>query len=50
MFKKVLSLATAFSFTPLMLDSNSAPDSSRHAICILYPSNSNVRGIVSFSQ
>jgi Cu/Zn superoxide dismutase len=50
MFRKVISLMAAVSFSPLLLDSNTTPDSKRHAICILYPSQSVVNGVVSFSQ
>ena len=51
MFRKVIALALTSSFAPLLtLDSNTAPDTKRHAICILYPNHSNVRGVASFSQ
>lgn len=50
MFRKAFSLIAALSITPLLLDSNPTPQSDRHAICILYPNQSNVRGLVSFSQ
>ena len=51
MFRKVLALAVSSSFAPLLLlDDNTVPDTKRHAICILYPNNSNARGIASFSQ
>jgi Cu/Zn superoxide dismutase len=51
MFRKGLSLLAGLSFAPLALDSQTSnPDSHRHAICILYPNDSLVRGIVSFSQ
>lgn len=52
MLRKVVALACAASFAPLLsLDQNQAPDTKRHAICILYPdNNSGVRGVTSFSQ
>lgn len=51
MFRKVLALAAASSLSPfLLLDEQKVPDTKRHAICILYPNNSNVRGVASFSQ
>ena len=51
MFRKTLALAIASSFTSLfLLDQQNAPDTKRHAICILYPNNSNARGVASFSQ
>jgi len=50
MFRKALCLIAATSLTPLLLDDIQAPDTKRHAICILYPNQSNVRGLASFSQ
>lgn len=51
MIRKALSLVVASSFLPLLaLDEQTAPDTKRHAICILYPNDSNVRGLASFSQ
>jgi Cu-Zn family superoxide dismutase len=40
----------SLAFSPLLLDGQGKPDSQRHAICILYPLDSTVRGLVSFSQ
>lgn len=42
--------ATAFSSTSFMDEQKQPKSNERHAICILYPNNSNVRGIASFSQ
>ena len=51
MLRKIFALGFASSLTTsLLLDDNIAPDTKRHAICILYPNDSNVRGIASFSQ
>ena len=51
MLRKALALAVTASFAPLFqLDQIEAPDTKRHAICILYPNNSNARGVASFSQ
>jgi len=50
MFKRSLSLLSVLSFTPLLMNEDLNADSKRHAICILYPNESEVRGIVSFSQ
>ena len=51
MFRKILALGfTSTLGNTLLLDDNVAPDTKRHAICILYPNESNVRGIASFSQ
>ena len=36
--------------TTCLLDQQKPTDSKRHAISILYPNNSNVQGIASFSQ
>lgn len=53
MFKKLLSVActavcaTALSFNAAEPSKTSAE---RNAICILYPNNSNVRGVASFNQ
>ena len=51
MYRRTFSalFASAFSATCFM-DESKAPSSQRHAICILYPQNSTVRGITSFSQ
>lgn len=43
-FAAVSSLAT------VLLDDNNVPDTKRHAISILYPNESNTRGLASFSQ
>jgi Cu/Zn superoxide dismutase len=40
----------SLAFSPLLLDGQQTIDTKRHAICILYPSESEVRGLVSFSQ
>ena len=48
-YTKTFSLVAAALFSPLLLDTQQ-PDSKRHAICILYPHDSQVRGVVSFSQ
>lgn len=48
--RKAFSALVALSFSPLLLDQPVIKDYKRHAICLLYPHNSNVRGIVSFSQ
>lgn len=51
MLRKAISIAVGSSITSfLCLDQNTAPDTKRHAICILYPDNSNARGVASFSQ
>lgn len=51
MFRKILALGfTSTLGTTLLLDDNVVPDTKRHAICILYPNESNARGIASFSQ
>ncbi len=51
MFRKAISTICGLSLAvPYAMESNNPPPSDRHAICILYPNNSNVRGIVSFSQ
>jgi Cu/Zn superoxide dismutase len=51
MFRKTLSLVAAASFSSILfLDGQQAPDTKRHAISILYPNNSNARGVASFSQ
>ena len=51
MFRKTFGLAVTSTFTSLfLLDQQNAPDTKRHAICILYPNNSNTRGVASFSQ
>ena len=52
MLRKVgIALVSACTGTSYFMDESKAPDSSRHAICILYPdNNSNVRGVVSLSQ
>lgn len=50
MIRKALPLLLAVSSPALLLDQTTAPDTKRHAICILYPSDSSVRGVVSFSQ
>lgn len=42
-------IASTFSATCFM-DGQQPKNSERHAICILYPNNSNVRGIAAFSQ
>lgn len=42
-------VASAFS-TTCLLDQQKVNNPGRHAISILYPNNSNVRGIASFSQ
>ena len=51
MFRRTASalLASALSASCFM-DESKAPSSHRHAICILYPNNSNVRGVAAFSQ
>ena len=36
--------------TVCLLDKNEPKAEDRHAICILYPNNSNARGVVGFSQ
>ena len=51
MLRKALAVTVAASLgSALLLDVNTVSDTKRHAICILYPSESNVRGIASFSQ
>lgn len=50
MFRKAVAVAVSATLAPLFLDENQAADTKRHAICILYPNNSNVRGVASFSQ
>ena len=51
MFKKVLGVACAFIGTSaISFHEPEKPSAERHAICILYPNNSNVRGVASFSQ
>ena len=51
MFRKALALALTSSFSSFfLLDQQQEPDTKRHAICILYPNNSNARGLASFSQ
>ena len=46
---KAISIVTAGFFSPLLLDDTKV-DNKRHAICILYPHESKVIGVVSFSQ
>jgi superoxide dismutase, Cu-Zn family len=50
MLRRSLSIIAALTLSPLLLDETAVPDTRRHAICILYPNFSNVRGLVSFSQ
>jgi len=51
MLRKIFAFGFASTLTStLLLDDNVAPDTKRHAICILYPNESNVRGVASFSQ
>lgn len=40
----------SLAFSPLLLDAQPQNQTPRHAICILYPHDSTVRGLVSFSQ
>lgn len=40
----------SLAFSPLLLDGQGPVDTHRHAICILYPHDSTVRGLVSFTQ
>lgn len=48
--RRFLTLLAAASAPTLMDGASAPPDTRRHAICILYPDNSTVRGMVSFSQ
>ena len=52
MIKRVLAAVctSALSTTYFMDEQKQPKNTERHAICILYPNNSNVRGIASFSQ
>lgn len=54
MFKKILGLSCSVICTSALTFAHTAeatkPNSERNAICILYPNNSNVRGVASFSQ
>lgn len=49
MLRKSLSLMAALTLSPLLMD-ESTPNPQRNAICILYPNNSQVRGVVSLCQ
>jgi hypothetical protein len=51
MFRKLsLALIGGAGTLPFFMDESTAPSSARHGISILYPNNSNARGVVSFSQ
>lgn len=48
--KLSLALVSTTASISYFMDESKAPESTRNAICILYPNNSKVRGVVSFSQ